>query len=118
MPGIFKVSFNEIHAEQRIDKEGGKPVGKKTLHQWSVDSDPLDDAKFGPIKGGNADNDETVAADDAEDAIKKVRAAKIGKPEDYELEDDRGDIKAGQWMRSTVEAIQIVRVEPVAFTTV
>jgi hypothetical protein len=118
MPGIFKVGFNTIDSQCKIDKEGGKEVGKPTFHQWTAGPEKLRSQKFNPIVSGSADDDATVLADDAEDAIAKIRASKIGRSYDFEQDADCDDIKSGDWARSACIAIQIVRVEPVAFTTV
>lgn len=118
MPGIFKVAFNIISSEQALDKMGGKLTGRKFILDWNQNPVELEKAVFEPIGCGSADYDATVDADDAEDAIAKVRKAKVGEYVETKRAEDDVWFKKGQWVRSTTEAIQIIRVEPVAFTTV
>lgn len=117
MSAVFKIGFNVIDSWCKIEKKGGKEVGKPSLHQWSETSDPLPKAEFKPITSGSADESETLSANDAEDAIAILRKARIGTFTDFQADDDDEQFKKGQWVRSKCVAIQIIRVEPVAFTT-
>lgn len=102
MSGIFKVTHNALHNFYRTTGPDGEK-GERIIDESDAD-------EFEPVEDGAADYSATVSADDAEDAIAKVRAAIVGTCE--AIEDD------GEWTICEVKAIQIVRVEPVAFTTI
>lgn len=120
MTAIYEVTFNKITHSYETTGDGGEP-GK--YHEswcnrglWNKKSA----AKFLTLTGGCAEDGETLAAEDVEDAIKKLKIAVIGK-KDYwqmDIDEDGNSIEDGQWFVNVVDAVQIVSVKPTAFTTI
>ena len=122
MSAIIKIGYNIIYKRHKTDKDGGE-IGafeQYSAHDGSATSeDEQDPVVFTGLGTGTADDDETLAAEDVEDAIKKLRKAKLGDRTYWESDEERDGAtrKKPQWYCDTIHDIQIVRAEPVAFTT-
>lgn len=123
MSAIIKVCFNTISETRTTPKDEGVP-GPFLYYHFNDSSESQHEENpvmpFPAMIAGDFDEYETIAAVDVEDAIAKVREKVLAKDGFYweVTEDENGkDLKKSQWRYTKVVAIQIVRAEPVAFTT-
>lgn len=125
MSAIIKVSFNILSKTYEAAGDGGK-VGK-FLYYHENDSSETEIEEETPVPpisqltNGRGHDEETIAADSIEDAIEKIRIAKTrpgnGFYWDWREDENGKPLKKPIWRYTEVVAIQIVRAEPVAFTT-
>lgn len=119
MSAIIKIGFNVIYKRHETDRDGGKPMRFIFFTQGDGSEDSPHEIKHAAIKTGTSDDSATIGADDVEQAIKLIRERVIGKKCYWQMDEGDKDlkIKKDQWMCDVVHSIQIVRAEPVAFTT-
>lgn len=120
MTAIYEVTFNKITHSYETTGDGGEPG--KYDQSWSNGEswDKKSTAKFSTLTGVYVEDGETLAAEDVEDAIKKLKIAVIGKKDYWQMDtdEDGNSIEDGQWFVNVVDAVQIVSVKPTAFTTI
>jgi hypothetical protein len=120
MAAIFKVSFNKIieHWEWREGKVCPKKPKLWLNEIGAWEDDGWDENRSRMVTNSVAGNFETVAAENAEDAVARVRKKVVGSVDEFDWTPD-DDEKDGEkyFTKTKVKDIVVVSVVPEAFTT-